>query len=312
MTDTNDAAEAPSVVAFCGLGAMGYHMAGHMASKLSGKCMVWNRTFEKAQKHATEHGTIATENLDGVAQAQVIVLCLPTSAEDAIVVETLSPLLQPGSCVISCTSGEPGETRRIATKLFEEARVHFVDCPVSGGPAGAKAATLTCMLGADDKDALNRCLPVIETFAGKVVCTGPTGSGHAVKAINNVLNVTHLMIAAEGLLALQKIGVEPEVALSVINSSSGRSLQTQERLPKEVLSRNFAYGFRLPLMAKDARIAAGVLGEGFPGATLLPAAAQLVQQAAAEETDEADYTRAVCLLERAAGTELRSKGSVEC
>ncbi|CAK9098963.1 unnamed protein product [Durusdinium trenchii] len=81
--------------------------------------------------------------------------------------------------------------------------------------------------------------------------------------VNNALNVTHLMLGAEGLLALQQLGVDPSVALEAINGSSGRSLQTEQRLPQDMerkfLTRRFGYGFKLPLMAKDCRIAAEVL-----------------------------------------------------
>jgi len=236
--------------------------------------------------------------------AEVLVMCLPTSAEDADVAEQLAPHLSAGACIVSCTSGEPAATQRLAQSLKERFGVHFFDCPVSGGPRGAAAGSLTCMLGSDDDAATERVLPVVRSFSQKVVRCGPVGSGHAVKAVNNALNVTHLLLGAEGLLALQQFGVDPEVALSAINTSSGRSLQTEVRLPEEVLSRRFGYGFKLPLMAKDCRIAAGVLKE-LPGASLLPAALDMVQRACAEESKDADYTRVVCHLERKAGMELR-------
>jgi len=113
-------------------------------------------------------------------------------------------------------------------------------------------------------------------------------------------------MGAEGLLALQSMGVEPAVALEAINGSSGRSLQTEQRLPQEVLTGRFSYGFKLPLMAKDCRIAESLIREGFPKASLLPAVVQLVERATAEESAEADYTRVVKLLEREAGQELRT------
>merc|ERR1712238_247949 len=69
------------------------------------------------------------------------------------------------------------------------------------------------------------------------------------------MNTAHLVIAAEGLLALAKLGLAPEVAIDAINGSSGRSLQTEVRIPKEVLSREFNYGFPLKLMLKDVNIA---------------------------------------------------------
>eukprot|EP00450_Noctiluca_scintillans_P035614 CAMPEP_0194539158 /NCGR_PEP_ID=MMETSP0253-20130528/79016_1 /TAXON_ID=2966 /ORGANISM="Noctiluca scintillans" /LENGTH=286 /DNA_ID=CAMNT_0039385385 /DNA_START=140 /DNA_END=1000 /DNA_ORIENTATION=+ len=282
-------------------------MAGHMATKLSGRCLVWNRTAETARKHSVEFGSVATSSLSDLREASVVVMCLPTSTEDVVVAEQLASSLNPGACVVSCTSGEPEATRGLAMRLFDSFKVHVLDCPVSGGPRGARAGTLCCMLGSEDEASAERCASVVQSF-GKVVHTGPVGSGHAIKAVNNALNCAHLLMGAEGLLALQNFGVDPDVALSVINSSSGRSLQTEVRLPQEVLSRRFNYGFKLPLMAKDAQIAENLLKSNFSGAELLPAVTRLVQQAAATEPPDSDYTRLVATLERKAGTELRKKG----
>lgn len=295
----------PRVTAFCGLGSMGYPMAAHMMSKLPGKCLVWNRSMNRAHDHAAEFGTIVASNgLADLAAADVVVMCLPTSAEDVLVAEALAPHLRRGACLVSCTSGEPLVAKRLAKTLYEQFGVHFLDGPVSGGPAGAKAGTVTCMLGADSEEAVAPCAEVLQTFTGKIVRTGPAGSACAVKSINNVLNATHLLMAAEGLLALQQLGVKPEVALAAINGSSGRSLQTQERVPREVLTRRFDYGFKLPLMAKDVRVAEGVLDAGFPQSQLLRLGAELVQEAASRYSADADYSRVVCLLEERAGTEL--------
>jgi len=135
--------------------------------------------------------------------------------------------------------------------------------------------------------------PTISLFAQKkVVRCGPLGAGHAVKAVNNCLNVAHLALAAEGLLALAAQGVAPDVvrknpplsplplspspplpcpfplgaavpdvapsdpsqALAAINGASGKSLQTEVRMPVEVLSRQFDYGFQIGLMSKAKNI----------------------------------------------------------
>ncbi|CAE8641168.1 unnamed protein product, partial [Polarella glacialis] len=162
----------------------------------------------------------------------------------------VAPHMARGSCIVSCTSGEPAVTRRLAQSLKERYGIDFLDAPVSGGPKGAAAGTISCMVGADDEAAAQRALPVLRSFTGKIVRCGPAGSGHAVKAVNNAMNVTHLLLGVEGLLALQRFGVDPAVALEAINSSSGRSLQTEQRIPQEVLTGRFDYGFKLPLMAK--------------------------------------------------------------
>jgi len=296
-------------IAFCGLGAMGYPMAANITRKLDSQCIVWNRTLLKAEKHSKEFGSIfAANGFSDVATADIVLLCLPTSEEDAEVAEKLASLLSRGSCIVSCTSGAPTKTQKLASTVFEKYGVHLLDAPVSGGPAGAQAGTLACMMGANSEEAAARCIPVCEAFAKKVVRTGPVGSAHAVKSINNVMNCAHLLLASEGLLALQKLGVCPEVALAAINGSSGRSLQTEVRLPKEVLSREFNYGFNLSLMAKDVTIASDLLREGYPQAELLPTAAKLVREASAQNQGRhADYTRAVCLLEQRAGAEIRPR-----
>lgn len=289
-------------VGFVGFGAMGYHMVGHMAKSHS-QCLVWNRTKTKALQHSQEFGSSVADKLQDLASSQVLIFCLPTSEEDETIVEQVAPHLAKDACVVSCTSGAPAVTKRLSHSLKERFGVHFLDCPVSGGPRGAAAGSLTCMLGSDSEEATKMVLPVLKTFAQKVVHCGPSGAGHAVKAVNNALNVTHLMLGAEGLLALQKLGVDPSVALDAINGSSGRSLQTEQRLPQEVLTRRFGYGFKLPLMAKDCRIAADVLKE-MPSAQLLPRSAQLVQDFAKEHGPDADYTYVVKSIEKAAGKEI--------
>ncbi|CAJ1396231.1 unnamed protein product [Effrenium voratum] len=205
-------------VGFVGLGAMGYHMAGHMARRH--QCFVWNRSADKAQRHSAEFGSTAVERLEQLAASEVVVFCLPTSAEDEAIVEQVAPHLSRDACVISCTSGAPAATRRMAASLRQRFGVNLLDCPVSGGPKGAAAGSLTCMLGSDCPAATQRALPVVESFAKKVVHCGPVGAGHAVKAVNNALNVSHLMLGAEGLLALQRLGVDPAVALEAINGAS--------------------------------------------------------------------------------------------
>lgn len=285
---------------------MGFHMASHVARLPGQRCLVWNRTATKAAQHAKEHGSVQVQDLTAMGQAKVLLLCLPTSEEDLAVTEAVAPHMNRGSCIVSCTSGDPAATRRLAGSLWERFGLHFVDCPVSGGPRGAAAGSLACMLGADKKEVIELVEPVVRSFASKIVVCGPAGAGHAVKAVNNALNVAHLLMGAEGLLALQSMGVEPAVALEAINGSSGRSLQTEQRLPQEVLTGRFGYGFKLPLMAKDCRMADSLIREGFPKASLLPAAVQLVERATAEESAEADYTCVVKLLEREAGRELRT------
>ena len=296
-------------VAFIGLGAMGWGIAANLAAAaargdVASPVTVWNRTSAKAERHAAAFGTRCARTLSDVSRADVIITCLPTSAEVAAIVAKMAPELKAGSLWIDCTSGDPNTTRETARAL-ERVGVTMVDSPVSGGPDGAKTGELTAMVGGDANRVAH---PVISRFAKKkIVHCGPIGSGHAVKAVNNCLNAAHLIVGGEALIALAKWGVQPEIALNAINASSGRSLQTEVRLPEEVLSRKFDYGFKLGLMLKDVRIAVdGLLSaeESCREGSILPLVKRLLEKSTDEQGYDADYTHVVRTLELSAGIEL--------
>ena len=295
----------PKTVGFIGLGTMGSHIARHLHAeslKANGRpALVWNRRPGVAEEHAAAHGTVACDSAAALAaEADVICLCLSTSAAVEAVLSSIEEL-RPNALIIDCTSGVPAEAQAIAAAL--QARgARFVDAPVSGGPAGAEAGSLTSMLGGAEAD-VAEATPWCRAWSAKVVHCGPVGAGDAVKAVNNVLNAAHIALASEGLAALKSLGVSPSVALEVINSSSGKSLQT-ERFGDNVLSRKFAYGFALALMTKDVGIAADLVAEHAPAATLIPAVRELYNAGLAELGDDEDYTGIVKRLERQVGVEL--------
>ena len=303
----------PKRVAFVGLGAMGWGMAGNLAAaardgKIVSPVLVWNRTTARSEEHSVVFGTSCVYELSHLAQADVVITCLPTSVEVTTVAEQLAPTLNSGSLWIDCTSGDPNTTKGTARKL-KNFGVTMIDCPVSGGPHGASSGELTAMVGGDDYHCAR---PIISLFAKKkIVDCGPVGAGHAVKAMNNCLNAAHLIVAGEALLALTKYGVQPEAALNAINASSGRSLQTEVRIPTEVLTRKFNYGFKLGLMLKDVRTAVNGLGHDNDNhqdtcSSLLPIVKNIMEKAVDEQGYNADYTRVIRTLELEAGAELNA------
>jgi 3-hydroxyisobutyrate dehydrogenase len=300
----HDADASKKRIGFVGLGTMGGSMAVHLhkhsLSTRSVPALVHNRSPEKALAHASEHGTVAIADLATLAsRCDVICACLSTTADVTAVFERLP--LERGTLIIDATSGDPEGTRALGESLRARG-VRLVDAPVSGGPKGAVAASLTSMMGGDDAD-VEAARQYIGAWSGKMVQCGPLGAGDAVKAVNNMLNTAHLLLATEGLLALQRAGVAPATALDVINSSSGGSTQTA-RYPTYVLSRSFDYGFALPLMRKDVGIAAGLAADG---ATLFPEVHRLIEAAEAQLGPGADYTEIAKLLEGRAGVgELRA------
>jgi 3-hydroxyisobutyrate dehydrogenase len=295
----------PLSVAFLGLGAIGAPMAARLA--LAGHALVvWNRTAARASgSEAAAHGArVAATAADAVRGADIVITCLPESGDvAALLTHDVIDAFAPGALLVDCTSGDPATSRTLAAMLAARG-IGFLDAPVSGGVVGAVNGTLTVMVGGDAA-LLERARPVLAAFAGKIVHCGVVGAGHALKAVNNALLALHVWSTAEGLAAAKAAGVDPAVALDVINASSGRSNASMNLFPERVLTGAFPRTFRLALLDKDARIAAGIARDAKLAAPTLQLAADLMRIAHHELGDEADHVEAVRLVERWAGTELR-------
>ena len=290
-------------IAFLGLGAIGTPMARHLATPPF-QLTVWNRTAEKAETFAKAHGCrVAATPADAAHDADVVITCLPSSREVEQVVTAADGLLDAmaaNTVFVDCTSGDPATSRRLATVLAARG-VHFLDAPVSGGTSGAEAATLTVMVGGDAAD-FARVRDVLDAFGEKLVHCGPVGAGHALKSVNNALLAIHIWSTAEGLAALKKAGVDPALALDVINASSGNA--SMNLFPQRVLTRAFPRTFRLALLDKDIGIAAQVARDTATSAPLLQLTADLFRAAHTLLGEEADHVEAAKCVERWSATEI--------
>ena len=235
-----------------GLGAMGSKMCSNLASRC-GQRLLAHDAYAPLVDAAVAAGCGAARSLADFAEVELlVVLSLPRSSDVQSVVDALVEAhgLRAGCIVVDTTSGIPAVSKAIAERL-SSIGVDYLDFGVAGGPSGAAAARLSGMVGGSEA-ALRRAMPIVALFcdADAVHHMGPPGSGHAVKAVNNMLLAANIATATEALTLLRKAGVSSEAALAAINSSSGRSLVTEERIPKHVLSGNFDFGFRLDLMMK--------------------------------------------------------------
>ncbi|HEU5170842.1 MAG TPA: NAD(P)-dependent oxidoreductase [Gemmatimonadales bacterium] len=291
--------------AFLGLGAIGRPMAAHLAR--DHELTVWNRSRAPAEEFAAQHGCRAAATpRAAVAGADVVLTCLPTSAEVEALFDGpdgLGAALASGTLFLDCTSGDPRTSRRLAARLAAGG-VAFADCPVSGGTNGAEAGTLTVMVGGD-APTFARARPVLESFGRRIEHLGPVGAGHAMKAVNNALLAVNIQAFAEGFAALVKAGVPARRAVEVLNASSGRSFVSEALVPERVLTGTFPPTFRLALLEKDLGIALRLLEETGVAGRLLHVVGDLFREARARLGDEADYLDAVRVVERAAGVEIR-------
>lgn len=277
-----------TTVCFLGLGNMGLPMAVRLQD--AGFRVRGFDPAETAARAATDAGLEVTADLaTAVAGADVILLMLPGSdvVESVLADPAVRAALGPGVTVLDMSSSDPVRTRALADRLSKTGAA-LVDAPVSGGVAGATKGTLTIMAGGAAED-VDRVEPLLARV-GMVKRTGPVGSGHALKALNNLLSATHLLVSSEAILAGQRFGLDPAVMLEVINSSSGRSFSTEYKWPTFVLPETYDSGFALRLLVKDAGIAVDLArAVGLPS-RLGEAVLGLWREAAEVLPPDADHT----------------------
>jgi 3-hydroxyisobutyrate dehydrogenase len=277
-----------TAIGFVGLGNMGLPMVGRLVA--AGHHVRAYDIDAAARDRAAALGATAVAAPADVAPGTgVVVLMLPDSAVVSAVVRdpAFAGSLRPGSVLVDMGSSEPEETRRLAAELAARG-VRMVDAPVSGGVTGARAGTLTVMAGGPAED-VAPVQPILAVF-GRVLHAGPVGAGHAVKALNNLLSATHLWITCEAISAGQRFGLDPEVMLSVFNTSSGRSGSTETKWPRFILPQTYDSGFGLRLMVKDMRTAVRLADHAGAPSRLGAGAVDLWAEAAAHLDAAADHT----------------------
>ena len=279
-------------VSFIGLGAMGWHMASHLP-KLGIEVLVWNRTESKAAAHAAAFQTKAV-CIEQAVQADVIFSCLPTSRDVEELIAQHLP--KQGAIWVDCTSGVPTSAKHIS-KCLKKVGCDYLDAPVSGQTIGAERGTLTVMVGGDEQ-AFAQAKPVIQAFAGLIEYVGESGSGFAVKAVNNTLMATHLWALAEGLTVLKAQQVDLNSALNCINHSSGKSGMSENIMAQRVLNREFPKTFALDLLQKDIGIAIDLMQQQGLDLNVLQQTQKQFLQIEKQHAQQLDFSAAVKALEQ--------------
>jgi 3-hydroxyisobutyrate dehydrogenase len=260
------------------------------------------RCFDVAQDArelaAADGLTVVDDMRETATGSRALILMLPNSdvVESALLEVGLLGAMPSGGVIVDMGSSRPTSTRWLAGRAAD-AGVGYVDAPVSGGVSGAEAGSLTIMVGGDH-DHVEPVAPLLALMGNKIKRVGPSGAGHALKALNNLMSATHLLVSSEALLAGHAFGLDFEVMLDTINTSSGRSGSTEVKWPKYVLPGTYDSGFGAALMAKDASIAVDLIhGLGWPS-PVADAATAAWSEAVAELPRGADHTSIVEWLRR--------------
>lgn len=234
-----------------GLGAMGKHMAMNL-HKQDHLYSVWNRSREKAADLAGECGVSCAESPAALAaDCELIIICVSRDADVLEVVDAMADHVRPGTVVVD-TSTVSSDTAKEAARKLEDHGAGFLDCPVSGGVEGARNATLAMMAGGDAA-ALDKVRPVLAAIAANIVHIGPTGSGQACKAVNQLMAAGINQAVTEALAFGQQMGLDMDKVVDVVSNGAAGNWFLSHR-GKTMLRGTFEPGFKLSLHYKDLNI----------------------------------------------------------
>jgi 3-hydroxyisobutyrate dehydrogenase and related beta-hydroxyacid dehydrogenases len=249
-------------VAFLGLGRMGLPMATNLASA-GHELTVWNRTSDKAERFASEHGARAAATpAEAVADSEVVITML---ADDRALLDAYTgeggalPVLRPGTLAVDMATVSPDTIAELG-RLLGERGVDLVDAPVSGSVAAATAAGLTIM-AAGKPEAVDRATEVLTALGSRVIAMGPSGSGSSMKLAVNAIVHSLNQAVAEALVLAERAGIERTRAYEVFANSAVAAPFVLYRREAYERPGEVPVTFRLELAAKDLRLALALAQE---------------------------------------------------
>src|SRR5271154_788234 len=240
-------------IGFIGLGIMGRPMAGHL---LAGGHQLFVHTRRAPPKELVDKGAVACANGKEVGEkAEVIITMVPDTPDVETVLfgaRGVAEGLSKGKIVVDMSSISPIATKGFAKKI-NELGCQYLDAPVSGGEVGAKAASLTIMVGGPDS-AFERVKPLFELMGKNITLVGGNGDGQTTKVANQIIVALNIQAVAEALLFASKAGADPAKVRQALMGgfASSRILEVHG---ERMIKRNFEPGFRIELHQKDLNLA---------------------------------------------------------
>ncbi|ALN73854.1 NAD(P)-dependent oxidoreductase [Aureimonas sp. AU20] len=265
--------------AFIGLGVMGFPMAGHLTAKGGHEVTVFNRTTDKAERWASQHGgAFCATPREAAEGADFVFVCVGNDDDVRSVVLGADGALagmKPGATLVDHTTAS-AELARELDQAAREKGLRFLDAPVSGGQAGAENGVLTVMVGGES-ETFEAARPVIDSYARMVGLMGPAGSGQLAKMMNQICIAGLVEGLAEAIHFGQKAGLDIATVVDVISKGAAGSWQMENR-HKTMAAGQYEFGFAVEWMRKDLGIC---LSEARRNGASLPVTA-LVDQFYAE------------------------------
>ena len=248
-------------LAWIGLGAIGTPMALNLLKAGYG-LTVHNRTPSRCAALEAAGAEVAPSPAAAARQADVLLICVSDDAaaeavllggsDPAVRTEAAAAGLRPGSLVIDCSTIGPATSRRLAAALAER-QIGYIDAPVTGGTEGAKAGTLSVLVGGDSQD-LERARPLLEVIGSRITHFGPVGAGQEAKAVNQVLVAGSYAAVAEALQLAERLGLDRHQVVEALKGGAAGSWALEHR-SAQMINDHYPLGFKLALHRKDLGIA---------------------------------------------------------
>ena len=269
--------------AVIGLGQMGRGIAKRIegADALTAVC----DSSDSAISAAGLGPTILRGTLSEIApSADILLFAVPSTRDirDALVGATL----RPGQVIVDLTTSDPAESRTLAQSLALIG-VGYLDAAMTGGAAGADAGQLTLMVGGSEQT-LTQTRPILDHIATSIFHLGPAGAGHAMKLVHNMILHTMFLANCEGLQLAERAGIDPKIAVEVLNAGNARSFVSQVRFPRDILSGTMQARSRVSNLAKDLGLAvewAASLGSPTPFGNLTTSVLKTALDSGMADTD---------------------------
>ncbi|MEW8979363.1 MAG: NAD(P)-dependent oxidoreductase [Symbiobacterium sp.] len=288
---------------FIGLGRMGRHMARNLI-RAGHTVWLFNRSQAVVDELVAEGGRRAASPAEVARNARVLFTCLSTPDVVESILRQALEGARPGDIFVDHSTIGVSDARRLAAMCAEKG-VQFIDAPVSGGPWGAEAGTLTIMCGGE-KAAYEAVLPYLQVEGKKLYHLGPVGAGSVAKLCNNLLVGIHAAALAEAFVLGTKAGVDPKVLYEIISGATGNSAQIERNIPKFIFPGNFEAAFSIDHLHKDVALAVTLAKEENVRLLLGALTQQLLEEARAAGYGQQDEAALIRPLEELTGVKVRA------
>jgi 3-hydroxyisobutyrate dehydrogenase len=293
-----------ATIGFIGLGNMGAPMAANLV-KAGHQVIGFDIVPRAVEALSAKGGRPAASAAEAASAGELVITMLPAGAQVYSVYLGEGGVLanaRKGTLLIDCSTIDV-ETARAVAAAAAEAGFHMLDAPVSGGVAGAEAATLTLMVGGEAA-VFARAEPVLAAMGRTIVHTGPAGNGQAAKICNNMILGVSMIAVCEAFSLAEKLGLPAQTLFDVAAKSSGQCWALTSYcpvpgpVPASPANRQYAPGFTAAMMLKDLRLAQQAAGATAAPTPLGAAAANLYQLFVDEGTGGLDFSAIYRLIRR--------------